>query len=214
MKRIGIRLAYLAALLGVAGTCVSCSRQTSKTPTAAIKKDVKSGPEESFQVIIETFRRRMEQTPIGFVVDNPNGRSSMRGKNEVSYELIRPAKATDPYKAIITVKSQSYYSVKLSADASDETSQNASSSKNNSLLPDSDENGTQSFDPTLGKASADSSKATSTHAGDEVIPREEKEERKYELLYRDGRWSLVTKLDQETEQATQNAFNSALDTQI
>jgi hypothetical protein len=68
----------------------------------------------------------------------------------------------------------------------------------------------------LGKGSADNTKsaATSTHTTEQVIPHEDREDRKYELLYQDGKWILVTELNKETEQAVQNAFKSALDTQI
>ena len=42
---------------------------------------------------------------------------------------------------------------------------------------------------------------------------QEKDVRKYELVYQNGRWTLITELNTKTEQLIQNAFRNALDTQ-
>ena len=64
-------------------------------------------------------------------------------------------------------------------------------------------------------AAAEPSKpAASSHGGDETVTRRpDVERRTYELLYKSGRWELVTELNKETEQSIQNAFKSALETQ-
>ncbi|HEX3601528.1 MAG TPA: hypothetical protein VHU84_15360 [Lacipirellulaceae bacterium] len=221
MKLLGTRFAPRAALLAAIAVCSSCSHPNDGSHMSAAAKIAKPGPEESFKEIVETFRRRMEQTPIGFVVTNPNGRSTMTGQNKVSDELIKPAKEGDPYKAVITVESQSRYSVKVSADSTEDTSRDKNNSKNERLLPDDNDKdkGPKPFDPNLTnpKAATETATAksgTSTRGGDQVLPREEtKDVRKYDLIYENGRWKLLTKLDKDTEQATQNAFNSALDSQ-
>ena len=97
-----------ALLLFVAASCTSCS--DGKPSPAAASRNAKPTPEESFNTIVETFRRRIEDTPVGFVASNSTGRSSMIGTNKVSSELIRPTNEADPYKAVITVTSESRYS--------------------------------------------------------------------------------------------------------
>jgi hypothetical protein len=219
MKLLGIRLAFLATSLGVAAACISCSHQDTHNSKAATAKNAKPGPEESFDLIIETFRRRMEETPIGFVISDSSGRSTMTGTNKVSHELIRPANETDPYKAVITVTSQSRYSIKRAKDSSEDADRekNADPKADNPLAETGDDSGVESFDPGLiGKPAAESSKTSGpARTTPDVIRRPPDEEvRKYELLYQNGRWILVTELSKETEQSIQNAFNSALDTQI
>jgi hypothetical protein len=216
MKLLGTRFVQRAALLAAIAACSSCSHPNDGSHMSAAAKIAKPGPEESFKEVVETFRRRMEQTPIGFVVNNPNGRSTMSGQNKVSDELIKPVKEGDPYKAVITVESQSRYSVKVSADATEESSRDKKNSKNEPLLPDDNDKdkGPKPFDPNLTnpKAATDAATAktgTAARGGDQVLPPEEKNDvRKYDLIYQDGRWHLLNKLD-KTEQATQNAFESA-----
>jgi hypothetical protein len=215
MTSLGVRSAYSAVLVCLLGVCGSCTHQSAATTTAAAKKHAKPGPEESFQPIIETFRRRMEETPIGFVVNNSNGRSSMTGTNKVSYELMPPKTENDPYKATITVKSQFRYSVKVSSETPDESAHEKNSNKNDRLLNEKDQKGNESFDSGVGKSSTESSKsaAPATHATEQVLPHTDVEEHKYDLIYQDGKWILVTELNKDTEQAVQNAFKSALETQ-
>ena len=219
MKLLGIRLAFLATSLGVAATCISCSRQAANSNASAVAKNAKPGPEESFDLIIETFRRRMEETPIGFVISDSSGRSTMTGTNKVSHELLRPANETDPYKAVVTVTSQSRYSIKRTKDSSEDAARekNADPKADNPLAETGDDKSVESFDPGLiGKPAAEGSKtSTPARTTEDVIRRPPDDEvRKYELLYQDGRWILVTELSKETEQSIQNAFNSALSTQI
>ena len=106
MKLFGYQQFAIVAALLVAACCVSCNRSGTTASTVA-----KPGPEESLSQIMDVFRRRMEDTPIGFVAANSSGRSAMSGTNKVSYNFIRPTTEGQPYKAIITVVSQSHYSV-------------------------------------------------------------------------------------------------------
>ncbi len=219
MKLLGIQLTVLATSLGVVAACISCSRQDPNGSKSVAAKNAKPGPTESFDVIIETFRRRMEETPIGFVVSDSSGRSTMTGTNKVSHELIRPANETDPYKAVITVASQSRYSIKRTKESSEDAAheKNADAKANNPLAEPGDDLGIESFDAGLiSKPVADSPKtdAPARTTEDVVARRPDEEVRKYELLYQNGRWILVTELNKETEQSIQNAFDSALNTQI
>ncbi len=214
MKSSGVRYACLAVASCLLAACLSCNHSSSGPQAKA--PHAKPGPKESFETIMETFKRRMEDTPVGFVVNNSNGRSSLTGQNKVDYELIEPKTEADPYKAVVKVTSRSRYSVKVQSEVPDESAHEKNAKKSDHILPDKSAKGEESFDSSLGKASSDDSKsaATSTHTSEQVIPHEDNEERKYELLYQDGRWVLVTELNKETEQAVQNAFKTALDTQI
>jgi len=217
MTSLGVRSAYSAVLVCLLGACASCTHQSAATTTAGAKKHAKPSPEESFQAIIDTFRRRMEESPIGYVVNNANGRSSMTGANKVSYELMPPKTENEPYKATITVKSQFRYSVKVSSETPEEPAHEKNANRNDRLMPDKDQKGSEPFEPGVGKSSTESSKsaAPATHPTEQVLsPKPDVEERKYDLLYQDGRWILVTELNKETEQAVQNAFKSAFETQM
>lgn len=215
MKLLGLRITYFASLLGALASCTSCKEHTAhKTPAV----HAKPGPEESFSYILDTFRRRIEETPVGFVMTDPSGRSTMTGTNKVSaHDVIKPAKDGDPYKATITVESQSNYSIRRTKDSGEDKAREKNA-KADSLGNEADkQNGVESFDPSVagGPPAAEPSKpAASSHGVDETVTRRpDVERRTYELLYKSGRWELVTELNKETEQSIQNAFKSALETQ-
>ena len=215
MNLFGIRQTLLAAGVVVAASCISCNQQNSQSGLAA-SKNAKPGPEESFNLIYDTFRRQMEDAPVGFVVSDSTTRTMMSGAIKVSGDLIRPTNETDPFKAVITVVSQSHYSIKRTIDDSNEKlhEKDADAKKDDPLAVDNDasffETGTNSQD-----ASDNHASRTAPRPGEEAVSRRPDEAtRKYELLYQNGRWTLVTKLNPETEQSVQNAFNNALDTQI
>ncbi len=215
MTSLGVRSAFCGVLVCLLGAVASCTHQSAASAAAA-KKHAKPKPEESFEIIMETFRRRMEETPVGLVVNNPNGRTTLTGTNKVSSELHPPKTADDPYKATITVKSQSRYSVKVQTETPDEATREKGS-KNDRLLPDKEQKGNEAFDSNVAKGSSDNSKTagSGTHVSEQVLPPLKDEEvHNYDLVYQDGRWILVTELNKETEQAVQNAFKSALETQI
>jgi hypothetical protein len=214
MKSLGVRSAVFALMAGLTAIVASCSHQSAAT-TQAPKKHAKPGPEESFQTIMDTFRRRMEETPVLFVVNNPNGRTSMTGTNKVSSEVFPPKADGDSYKATIKVHSESRYSVKVS-EPIDDSGHDKNSGKSDRLLADKDQKGNDALDQFSSKGAGDSGKSTvsTTHTAEQVLPHADVEDHKYDLVYQDGRWVLVTELNKETEQAIQNAFKSALDTQM
>jgi hypothetical protein len=217
MKSSGVRYACFAVASCLLAACVSCNHSSSGSPSATSHQRAKPGPKESFDTIMETFKRRMEDTPVGFVVNNSNGRSSLTGQNKVDYELIEPKTESDPFKAVVKVTSRSRYSMKVQSEVPDESAREKNAKKTEHMLPEKTTKGQeQPFDPSAAKPSPDDSKsaATPTRTSEQVIPHEDNEVRKYDLLYQDGRWILVTELNKETEQAVQNAFKTALDTQI
>jgi hypothetical protein len=209
-RKIPTIVLFAAALAG-------CAKDGGQQSVAA--KRAKPGPEESFELIVETFRRGVEDVRIGFVVPDEHGHSMMYGKNEVSHELIPPTKEGEPYKAVITVDSKSSYSIQRSGSSSDddENDQRQDVASVEDLA--NDPGGLEILDDDLvsGSPTGNSSNRGSGDAASEPIVRRQAEDwpvRKYELEYRNGRWELVTKPDPETEQSIQNAFDQALKTQI
>jgi hypothetical protein len=216
MKLLGCQ--QIATILTVlaAACCVSCNRSAS-TATTAAARNAKAGPEESLSQIMDVFRRRMEDTPIGFVATNSGGRTAMTGMNKVSYEFVRPANDVEPYRAVVTVKSQSQYSILRTAEPSKEDGRDkAKNGQPPETLDEADADALAFDSGTSGSAAEDKSseKSTASRAGEAPVARRPDEEvRKYELIYESGRWKLVTKLNEQTEKSIENAFSNALNTQ-
>jgi hypothetical protein len=215
MSLLGVRPTLLGAALIVAASCTSCS---DGKPSPAAARNAKPTPEESFNTIVETFRRRIEDTPVGFVASNSTGRSSMIGTNKVSSELIRPTNQADPYKAVITVTSESRYRIRRTKkEASDdkERDQNSDTSNPNPLGEIGADKSVDALDPALISKPAPLEAQAGRITEDVITPptSQEKDVRKYELVYENGRWTLITELNTKTEQLIQNAFRNALETQ-
>lgn len=209
MKPFRLQQVCVAAVIGIAAVCVSCNRHGDTSGSAVVSKSTKPAPEESFDRVMETFHRRMEETPIGFVIADGSGRSTFSGTNKVTEELIRPATPNDPYKAVVTVVSRSNYSIKRVKESDDprdkKTARDETAAQGRADVT-TETSSTSASQP----ADAAKNSASGKPADDFIARRPDEEVRKYELLYKDGRWVLITALNRETEQSIQNAFNSAL----
>jgi hypothetical protein len=221
MKRVDLRVVAYLSVVALVAAVSGCEEQ----PTLGLRSPTtrtigKLGPEESFELIVETFRRGVEDVPIGFRMTREGGHSRMSGRNEVKHELIRPAKDGDPYKGIIIVESESHYSIQRQTDRHEEPQPKEKSDKEDvqSILDASGEpSGTEILDSALvGTAGAgEQNSRPQLPIGDNIVARRPDQlERKYDLIYANGRWELVTKLDKDTEQSIENAFQHALQTQI
>jgi hypothetical protein len=221
MKQVHPNLLALVSA-AVVGAWVSGCEERSVSSIQPVGPTISANPtpEESFELIAETFRRGIEDGQIGFRVPREGGHSMLAGSNEVTHELIRPTKDGDPYRGIITVISTSQYSMKRSGNREDDTPRDEQSSNQESssaLEEASDISGVQILDPNLAptsSATGSTSRSTATDSENRVTRRQNQTDRKYELVYQDGRWSLVTELDPKTEQSIQYAFDHALKTQI
>ena len=82
-----------------------------------------------------------------------------------------------------------------------------------------DGSGAEIFDPALvGTPEAEEQPSQPATPGSDnsdvtVTRKADRQERKYELVYENGRWVLTTKLDPNTEQSIQYAFDRALESQ-
>jgi len=211
MTRLTCLLPLLAAAITAVGL-VGCNDSTGGSPALS-----KPTPEESFDLIVETFKRGVEDIPIGFVVRREGGHSMMSGRNEVSHELITPAKEGDPYRGVITVDSEWKYSMQHS-DEAEETDREGEPSRQESALDDGqDPDSIEILDSNLvsGSSPALEDSQSSSATGVKRVTREQDEKKRtYDLVYKNGRWALTTELDPETERSIENAFEKALNTQI
>lgn len=217
-------VAWIATLLLLGMALTGC--QEDMTWTVGNSDDdlkPKVSPEESFERIVDMFRRGVDTStrgvPEGFVAHNSRRRSRLSVYNEVTDKVFPPSMPGQPYRARITVVSRYNYSFRHDAEDSADDSERSTNRRrsSNSTLPEDE--------PWLGGSEAgafdDMNTAPSrNHAlldgiADEVITRHaDEDERRYDLIYENGRWILMTQLDSETERAIANAFQYALDMQF
>jgi hypothetical protein len=217
MKQRIFHSAWFAAAITIIAVAASCRQQADVVKTPAAAADL--GPEESFTFIVETFRRNVEDIPIGFVVRDAGGHSMMTGKNEVRHELKRPEKEGDPYRAIITVESEWRYSMQRTNEVGETDGEDTAKDGSGNVTQSQDGTGAEILDPSLvgtagGEPEVARPSAENSDKSDVTVTRRaDKKDSKYDLVYENGRWVLTTKLDPNTEKSIQFAFDRALDTQ-
>jgi len=199
-------------IVALAGT--GC-RQEATPPTPAVSE--RATPEESFAEIVEVFKNGMEipgSNTSGFLTESGSASSRFQVHNTVTSRLIPPTSTDDFYHGMITVSSQSIYSLRRSAEEeADKEEQNPVGGNGFGTMEEGQESGTefQSFDGGLVTEPTSGNKAKSETAEPTVVQRRpDKVDRVYELVYRGGRWELASKLDPKTEASVANAFDRAL----
>jgi hypothetical protein len=221
MMRVNVRLALWLCATACAFGSAGCEQKAPPIiQPASPRISANPTPEEKFEFVVETFRRGVEDPKVFFRVPRQGGHSMMAGQNEVTHEIIKPTKEGEPYRGIITVVSQSNYSIELTPDRPED------SPREEKARDQGPESGLGDLNPSDGIDILDSDLAGKTAAAsgnsrsgqltsDSTIARRQNQsDRKYELEYRDGRWTLITKLDPKIEQGIQFAFDHALKTQI
>jgi len=208
MNRSALRRSILVLSLAIPALSTGCDRHLANGKQATVAK---SSPEQRFRNILDSFRRKIEDQPVGFVVAEGGSRTTMMGSNKVTSELIRPETADGHFKAIITVSSQSRYSVRRTESEHDKNSSNQGSS---SLDDPKEKQGVGILEPDLANSSHNESAqsaAKATQPGEQIVTRRPNEDvRKYELEDDGDRWVLITKPDSKTEQSIAFAFSEAL----
>jgi hypothetical protein len=215
MNDTTLHRAYVAGaivLVSIVGGC--WQRADSSSQSASASRAAELSPEESFQVIVDKFKQGVQDVP-SFVVEEAGGHTMMSGQNTVAHELIRPAKEGESYRGIITVASESRYSIQRPIKTGDDASTNERDANN---PPSENASGVEIFDSSLvGAPDADSQEASQSARSDAsevtVARKVDAQERIYELVYKNGRWELKTKLDPQTEKSIEYAFERALETQ-
>ncbi len=199
MDHSHLRVAFLA--LGLSGLLfVGCNQSGNGSAASATAAQI--APEKSLELIIGDFRRDVEETSIGFSVKDASGsKTMMTGRNVVSYDIVQPTDG-EPLKAIVTVSSEIKYSMQRTTEKDLVDSMNA---KNADSAEGSGDLAANSLpqDPTIAGGAPSESAVV-------VARTDDKEERKYELVYEGGRWKLLSKLDPKTEELIKLAFDRAL----
>jgi hypothetical protein len=216
MIRPALRQILLTISLAIPALCLGCNQHASAGKPAVIAK---STPEERFQRILESIRHKIDGQPFGFVVADGGTRTTMLGTNKVSSKLIPPEDSIDHFRAVITIETESHYSLRRSKNSTAEDTERDQSGKNPNqnqkvLADPKEKKGIGILDPDLaGNSHNDNSQSApkSKEPGEDTVTRQRDEEvRNYELVDNGGRWVLLTKLDPKTEQSIQFAFDEAL----
>jgi len=214
MIRPAFRQILLTFSLAIPALCAGCNQHASADKTAA---EAQNTPEERFQRILDSIRHKIDGQPFGFVVADGGTRTTMLGTNKVSSKLIPPENSNDHYRAVITVETESHYSLRRTKNSnSDETDrdQNAKNQNQKALADPKEKKGISILEPDLAGSPRSDSNPTapkSKEPGEDTVTRRPDEQvRKYELVDDGKRWALVTKLDPKTEQSIQFAFDEAL----
>lgn len=208
----------LAALFLLIAICGGCDRDTQGGANSSING--KPDPRESFQRIIDSFRRTVEDQPVSFVASEGGSRSTMVGTNKVTSEIVPPTTQSDPYKAIVKVTSQSQYSLRRSKNGTEENEHDPNG-KSQTKNPLDDQAEKAGFSKAKSNPDHDATKEKNDKAGsksnqpnEEIVTRRpDVQVRQYELIYENGRWRLVTQLNPKTEKSIQFAFDQALASQ-
>jgi len=211
MNRSALRRSILVLSLAIPILSAGCDRYSASGKPAVAK----STPEERFKNILDSFRHKIEGQPVGFVVAEGGSRTTMMGTNTVASELIPPETADGHYKAIITVSSESRYSVRRTKAAEESEREKNAQNKGSSALDDpKQKKGVAILEPDLAQPSRSEPSPSATTpqqpAEDVVSRRPNQDVRKYELVDDGDRWVLITKPDPKTEQSIEFAFSEAL----
>jgi hypothetical protein len=201
------------SVLTIVAVSIGCQEKKAVTAPTAVSTPATPSPEESFKIVVESFREGIEDIDIGFLVpDSTGGHSRMTGSNEVSSELIPPTTDGGQYQGIITVRRESQYSLQRSTEVRPEE-ETAKEGQDDAVSEEGSE--TEILDPAIVNTPDPNRSAGSKLGNNEVMiaSKENFSERKYELVYDNGRWTLTTKLDPKTERSIQNAFDRALNAQ-
>jgi hypothetical protein len=217
MKLSSLCLSLVSVCLVIAAIGTGCRRSADGASTAA---GTTRGPKERLDRIVESVRHKIEDMPVGFVVSDGNGRSTMVGTNKITkVDLIAPASAEEHYKAVITVDSQLRYSIHRTKSSDESEKDQGAKTQGKNILNDSKDskNNLNILDADLAAKSSSPTSPIATKSdqpSDEIVTRRPPEQiRKYELVYDNDRWSLVTTLDPKTEQSLQFAFDEATSSQ-
>jgi hypothetical protein len=206
--------------LGCALSLVLLSVGCDRSSTKVSQVDMRPAPEKSFEEIALIVKSALETgaggIQGGFVSEQANARSHFSVHNDVSSELIKPASADENYRAKITVKSHTLYSLRHLPDSDSkksDTDKKKTSGQDSGSNPLDDSKGINGSDTPTDSVSSSTTKSPKSVLGrpdDAVNSLSDEEVRTYDLVYENGRWALKTPLDLKTELSVKNAFDYAL----
>lgn len=218
---------YSSIVLGIAifgAVCAGC--QESATTNEEVVAVERPDPEESFAEIVQFVRSQLETgvggMPSGFVTQTEGGRrSQFVVRNDVTSDLIKPTKDNPNYRGTITVTTKSTYSYRRPEEdgrSGDSDGKSDENGKRRGLLDETESGGIDVMDSNLVSSPSGDNKKDNSKDSDgestEVVTRQPFEDaRTFDFEYENDRWVLKTEPNPKTEQAIQNAFERALETQ-
>jgi hypothetical protein len=216
-RRESIAFVIVACALALGALSVGCRQSSTKDAQA----DNRPPAEKSFDEIALIIKGALETgaggVQGGFVSEQPNARSHFSVHNTVTSDIIPPKNPGESYRAAITVKSHTSYSLRRIPEAEKKSSEkekqkNGGPDSGSSPLDDSQGVGANGevLDDSLISSSSKGTRPLPGRPEDSVARLADEEERTYELAYENGRWALKTPLDLKTELSVKNAFDYAL----
>ncbi len=222
---MNLRQHALASILGGSALLGFAILGCQKHPTAPPHQvDTRPAAVQSFDEIAQVVKSALETGGVGgvqggFVDEKGNARSQFSVHNNVTSELIPPTDGSDAYRAKITVKSKTTYSLRHIPDTEKKDSDQDNKKNNKGQdsganpmddTPQTGPNGVEVLDPGLVSSPAKSKPLPGNKVDNSVSRLADEESRTYDLAYENGRWVLKTELDPKTEQSVSNAFKFAL----
>lgn len=155
-------------------------------------------PEERFESIVKTLRRQLESDDlsVGVAGGDYNAEPGVPVTNatvRVTQELIPPAAEGQPYRGVICLRTKSKVTVVLPQPTEEEAEKDKAKRKAQRDELESELEGVADLDM-LVAPKADRFSSSPIH---EIEPDET--ESCYDLEYREGRWVLLSELDEENE---------------
>src|SRR5262249_24740133 len=152
MNRSALRRTFLVLVLTIPALPAGCNHPAANNKQAAAAKPT---PEVRYNNIMDSFRRKIDGQPVGFVVTDNGRPSTLAGSTKVTSQLIRPETPDGHFKAVVTVTTETRYSLRLVPKSGEEAEheQNSknqnSKNQNSSTLADKDKQGVGILEPDL-----------------------------------------------------------------
>jgi hypothetical protein len=194
------------AILPIAVTWSACDKSA---PAVADQPS----PEEGFKFIVSTIRRAIETTSSGVMpsgsLSGGGGFTALSIRTQVADEYIAPATDGDAPRGRITIASESEIMIQPGA----RNGEDGNERKSNELGGPSAEGATD-IESLIQAARSQSGRGNGPPLSESSLPRTSKASKTYELVHKDGRWTLETDIDREKEPAAFEALDYALKTQL
>lgn len=196
---VGSSLGFSAVLLLMAVALVGCEEKTA----APAPPPPPPTPEERFERIVSTLEDRLENTSLSgasVVADYnaPLGTPIAQAKVRVDHELKKPASPDEPYRGVICLSTPDSKVTVVLPEPSEEEKAEAAAKKASKRAQLQDEiEGSPELEALVVPTTDDLAGRMNTSPIHEIKATDTKS--CFELEYHDGRWVLVTELDEENE---------------
>lgn len=199
-----------ALTMVAAAACLSagCEPKTTTAPEPPRPRT----PEERFAAIVETLKHGLETQSISaqsVARDGAPGAGDpvAAARIKVEHELFPPEKDGDPYRATVTFVSDSRVTMVLPPPSTEDKPPGKRTGEQ--TLPEVEIDGLD-----LEQLQVPSQQALAERMGNSPIKElESKDERKFELVLRDGRWAMVNEPDPDDEPYYDLVLRRAIKTQ-